>query len=232
MRGGNTVTQNYTQVLDAAELESLPVFPLPRVVFFPGATLPLHLFEPRYRAMVEDCIEHGPRAMAVTMLGPGWEMDYDGRPPIHTIAGAGRIIHHQKRTNGTYDLLLQGMCRVKLEELPADDRPYRRAKATPLIDSHTSRLSGNDVAAMLSCVRTTVELVRRKHPAFALELHSDATPSQVADRVSDRLISDPSRRQELLETVDVATRVRRVTEMVGSLLATLVENDVNIDSLH
>ena len=74
------------------ELAALPVFPLPRVVFFPGTILPLHLFEPRYRAMMEDCVSSGPKAMAVALLKPGWDDDYEGAPPIHEIAGAGRIV--------------------------------------------------------------------------------------------------------------------------------------------
>ena len=45
--------------LSAEELARLPVFPLPRVVFFPGTALPLHLFEPRYTEMIEDCLDSG-----------------------------------------------------------------------------------------------------------------------------------------------------------------------------
>ena len=61
------------------ELAALPIFPLPRVVLLPGAALPLHVFEPRYRAMMHDCLEAGPRAIAMAMLAPGWERDYEGR---------------------------------------------------------------------------------------------------------------------------------------------------------
>ena len=74
--------------LSAKELARLPVFPLPRVVFFPGTALPLHLFEPRYTEMIEDCLESGCTAMAVALLSPGWEDSYEGKPAIHEIAGA------------------------------------------------------------------------------------------------------------------------------------------------
>lgn len=66
----------------------LPLFPLPETVFFPHTLLPLHVFEPRYRAMVADCLA-GEKRMVVVRLLPGWEQDYYGRPPIHTVAGAG-----------------------------------------------------------------------------------------------------------------------------------------------
>lgn len=79
----------------------LPLFPLPDTVFFPHTLLPLHVFEPRYRAMVADCLG-GEKRMVVVRLVPGWEQDYYGRPPIHTVAGAGELVEaHGYRTDGT-----------------------------------------------------------------------------------------------------------------------------------
>ena len=50
----------------------IPIFPLPNVVLFPAALLPLHIFEPRYRTMVGDALE-GERLIGMVMLRPGWE---------------------------------------------------------------------------------------------------------------------------------------------------------------
>jgi len=58
---------------------SLPLFPLPETIFFPHTLLPLHIFEPRYRATVADCLV-GVKRMGVVRLLPGWELDYYGRP--------------------------------------------------------------------------------------------------------------------------------------------------------
>ena len=88
------------------ELAKLPVFPLPRVVFFPGTALPLHLFEPRYTRMMEECLDRGCTAMTVALLAPGWEDNYEGNPDIYEIAGAGRIVAHQERSDGTHDVIL------------------------------------------------------------------------------------------------------------------------------
>ncbi|MBW2589030.1 MAG: LON peptidase substrate-binding domain-containing protein [Deltaproteobacteria bacterium] len=106
--------------LSAEELARLPVFPLPRVVFFPGTALPLHLFEPRYTEMIEDCLDNGCTAMAVALLAPGWEDHYDGDPAIYEIAGAGRIVAHQRQPDGTHDVILHGLDRVRLHEFPND----------------------------------------------------------------------------------------------------------------
>jgi Lon protease-like protein len=77
----------------------LPIFPLPNVVFFPHTLLPLHIFEPRYRKMLADCLA-GERRLAVVLLRPGWEADYYGRPAVHSVAGAGEIIQSEMLPNG------------------------------------------------------------------------------------------------------------------------------------
>ncbi|MBW2375273.1 MAG: LON peptidase substrate-binding domain-containing protein [Deltaproteobacteria bacterium] len=121
--------------LSAEELARLPVFPLPRVVFFPGTALPLHLFEPRYTEMIEDCLDNGCTAMAVALLAPGWEDHYDGDPAIYEIAGAGRIVAHQRQPDGTHDVILHGLDRVRLHEFPNETGSVStssRTKATPI----------------------------------------------------------------------------------------------------
>ena len=62
--------------------ELLPLFPLPNVVLFPNVFLPLHIFEPRYREMVADALASD-RMIGMVLLRPGWEHDYEGRPPVY-----------------------------------------------------------------------------------------------------------------------------------------------------
>jgi Lon protease-like protein len=107
----------------------IPIFPLPEVVFFPETVLPLHVFEPRYRQMVADCLA-GDRWLGVVMLRAGWEKDYQGRPPVHGVAGAGEIIQAEMLADGRYNILLDGRARVRiLAEEPLDGRLYRVARA-------------------------------------------------------------------------------------------------------
>lgn len=204
------------------ELSRLPVFPLPRVVFFPGTALPLHLFEDRYRQMAEDCIEQGPKAMAVTLLAPGWERDYEGDPPINEIAGAGRIVGHQKRPDGTHDIILHGLHRVRLEELRSEDVPYRLARAVPVEDAGTAPSS--DVMAMMAVAMSVASRVRERQPDFALQVSAELPAGRAADVVADQLVVTPEERQRILQTVDVRQRVSLVTEAIGSLLAQLSES--------
>jgi uncharacterized protein len=106
----------------------VPVFPLTATVFFPGVVLPLHVFEPRYRAMVEDAAR-GERLIAVATLLPGWEHLAEGAPPYHPLATVGRLVRVEELGDGRKNIALRGLERVRLEEEPGD-RPYRRARAT------------------------------------------------------------------------------------------------------
>ncbi len=108
------------------------LFPLPNLVVFPHVMQPLHIFEPRYRAMLEDAMaDDGLIAMAV--LAPGWESDYDGRPPVRSSACLCRVATHCKTEQGTYNALLVGVRRIKIvRELPPA-RSFREADVS-LID--------------------------------------------------------------------------------------------------
>lgn len=105
----------------------VPVFPLPTTVFFPGVALPLHVFEPRYRALVHDAAQ-GEGLIAVATLLPGWEKDYEGAPAFHPLATVGRLGPVAELPDGRSNILLYGLERARLEE-EYGDRPYRLAQA-------------------------------------------------------------------------------------------------------
>src|SRR5213596_3395375 len=84
--------------------ELLPLFPLPNVVLFPNVFLPLHIFEPRYREMVADALASD-RLIGMVLLRPGWERDYEGRPPVYPIGCSGVITHAERLHDGRYDIV-------------------------------------------------------------------------------------------------------------------------------
>ncbi len=88
----------------------IPIFPLPSTVLFPGLPLPLHVFEPRYRGMVEDALA-GERVIGMVLLKPGWESDYEGAPPVFPIGCLGRIDHAEPLPDGRFNILLTGRAR-------------------------------------------------------------------------------------------------------------------------
>jgi len=122
--------------VDAAPLHPVPVFPLPDVVLFPRAALPLHIFELRYRTMVRDALS-GDRLIAMALLKPGWERAYANSPAYHPLACVGRIERAEWLPDDCYDLLLVGVARVRLGALTREF-PYRTARAVRLPEPHVS----------------------------------------------------------------------------------------------
>ena len=192
----------------AAALAELPIFPLPRLVFFPGTILPLHIFEPRYRAMVADCLRtHG--ALAVVRIREKDEPDAQGNAPIEAIAGAGLIIEHEATADGRSNLLLAGQARVRLEELPFEG-PYRRARATILEPMHV-HIADSDRAALVGAATAFARAVKKRDSDFHFDLPAHAGAACIADVCAAHLVIDPDARQAALEELDEAKRVRLVT---------------------
>jgi Lon protease-like protein len=102
---------------------SLPLFPLPNVVLFPGVFLPLHIFEPRYRVMIEDALA-GDRMIGMALLKPGFDAEYEGRPPIYAVGCMGLITHAERLPDGRFNIVLQGVERFRVRE-EDDSRVYR-----------------------------------------------------------------------------------------------------------
>ncbi len=174
--------------------------------------------------MIEDCLDSGCTALAVALLAPGWENQYEGNPPIHEIAGAGRIVAHQRQPDGTHDVILHGLNRVRLDELPNEGHSYRCARAVPVEDFGTA--TSSDILAMMACATRVAAKVRERQPDFSLQISAELTPGRAADIVADQLVVSPEERQRMLETGDVQERVALVTESVASLLAQLSDTQM------
>lgn len=94
------------------------LFPLPNLVVFPHVMQPLHIFEPRYRAMLEEALA-GDRLIGMTLLAPGWETDYDGRPPLRPAGCLCRVATWHQTNEGSYNVLVLGLRRMMIRrELP------------------------------------------------------------------------------------------------------------------
>src|SRR5260370_8583113 len=104
----------------------LPLFPLPNLVFFPRTRLPLHVFEPRYRKMVTDAVAADER-FGIVLLGPGWEGDYFGAPPIYACGTVGQIEQAVPLEDGRYNILVRGEVRFRVVG-EVSREPYRTAR--------------------------------------------------------------------------------------------------------
>jgi len=111
-----------------------PLFPLAGVVLLPHAVLPLHIFEERYRQMVEDALDDDGQIAVGVFEGQSWKQEYHGNPPVRPAVCVGQILQHEKLPDGRYNILLRGVCRARIREhyLPDDAHQYRRVLLEPV----------------------------------------------------------------------------------------------------
>lgn len=109
------------------------LFPLPNLILFPQVVQGLHIFEPRYRQLMGDVIERD-RLIALVLLKPGWESDYEGKPPIEPIACLGWVSWYDQLQDGRYNLRVRGLSRVRILEELESDRLYRTARVELIPD--------------------------------------------------------------------------------------------------
>jgi uncharacterized protein len=198
---------------DPAEFSGVVrLFPLPNLVLFPHVLQPLHIFEPRYCDMLEDALADD-RLLAMAVLAPGWENDYEGRPPVHTIACLGRIATHVRLPDGRHNLLLAGVARIALEtELPPTTS-FRRAPAQICVDrfpakssADTETLTRRLFAAFRGAMPNTTEV----QGPLAQLLNKEIDLATLTDIVAYTLPLDVAQKADLLAQCNVHTRAEQL----------------------
>jgi Lon protease-like protein len=201
---------------------ALKVFPLHGAAVLPGTPAPFHVFEPRYRALVEDALA-GDRILAVPALFGKSDL-HALRPPLRAVCGAGLVEAEERYPDGRFDVVVRGLARVRLvEELP-QTRLYREFRAEILED----RLPAGGAAALdgeLEGLRQLVYGLSTKlpqesgAPQLAEAVAQMKDPSAIVDLVAAAAVSDTDARQRVLEELDVARRLELVlSEVAGVLL--------------
>ncbi len=198
----------------------IPIFPLPNVVFFPHTVLPLHVFEPRYRQMLADCLA-GERRLAVVLLKPGWEEDYYGRPAVHAVAGAGEIIQFEMLPDGRSDIVLGGLGRIVIEGEVPSPNPYRIASVSWLDDVYPPRgeeALDPQIERLRQLCGQLLSTLPQPVPGLVELLTDHDRPGAFVDRVSSLVVHEMEARQRLLELNDVERRMAEVITHVEGLL--------------
>jgi uncharacterized protein len=187
--------------------ETLPIFPLPNVVLFPHVFLPLHIFEPRYRAMIADALE-GDRLIGMTLLKPGWEGDYEGRPPVYPIGCAGLITQAQRMPDGRFNIVLRGLEKFRvLGEDPS--KPYRLAHVEPLDEP-----ACGEISEMRSQRRKLEHLIVAAGPADETITPPSMPDEDFVNALAQYLNFDPVEKQALLEIPNALARCRSVIDLL------------------
>lgn len=185
----------------------IPLFPLPGAVLFPRMPMPLHVFEPRYRKMMKDALA-GPRTIGMTLLRPGWEDDYLGRPPIYPIGCAGELHHYEALADGRYNIVLRGVSRFRVVEEHAGE-PYRLATVEPLDDQP------GDLAALARGRTKLGEAIALAADGPAVLVVQPELPDDVfVNALCQSLPLDAVEQQSLLDCAQVSDRCQRLLEIL------------------
>ena len=170
---------------------TIPIFPLPDLALFPNGTQPFHIFEPRYREMIADALA-GDSIIGMVMLRPGYEDDYEGRPPIHAMGAAGVIVASEQLPDGRYNIVLQGIAKFRVVG-EDESRAYRLASVEELPEAE-----GVDRELLASRRRQLESAVRAAFPGAPLPA-PEVPDARAIDDLSTMLPLEPSERLELIE---------------------------------
>lgn len=181
----------------------VPIFPLPGVFLFPHQVLPFHIFEPRYRAMVDDLLD-GPGRLCIGTVLVG-ERETPAHPPaLLPVAGYGEILRHEKLPDGRYNLWVLGLARVRLAEVPSD-RPYRQVRCQPFAEIDVTGDDADELAAQLRSATSA----RLDQP---LPLPDSAPPSLLTDLLVQTLRAPQPFVERVFAEPSVAERARLALE--------------------
>jgi Lon protease-like protein len=182
----------------------VPAMTLPEMAFFPQALLPLHIYEVRYRQMLQDVLVSD-RLFAVA----GLDLQHAGRrfePPFR-IASVGMVRACQKNGDGTSNLLIQGLARVEIVEIVTDE-PYRRVRIRTLASEAGAAAAENhrmrDQLARLLLLKTKLDASTSRELTQFLNTVDD--PETFVDIAAFNLCEDNTLKQRLLSTLNVHRR--------------------------
>ncbi|MFM9963411.1 MAG: LON peptidase substrate-binding domain-containing protein [Planctomycetaceae bacterium] len=215
-----------------------PLFPLPNVVQFPHTWLPLHIFEPRYRAMITDALNDD-RLIAMALMRPHQESVYGTKlAKIHPVVCLGHIEVAERLPDGRFNLALRGLCRARIESELDTELPYRLANLTLLPDWYPTELTIDRRHRQRELLAGATEVLPELQSAPLLHQLFDAElPLGVlCDVLAHSLGLNPNEAQSLLAEQDVDVRsdlvLQHLRQRQRQLAAGITENSLPAFSLN
>jgi len=194
------------------------LFPLPDLVLFPGGMLPLRVFEPRYRDLLERSLA-ADRLITMATLQPGWQSDYDGRPEIWPFVCVGRVVAHSPQPGGESNILLAGLRRARVtRELPAE-HSFRQATVELLADVYpqkTAAARGNLRRRLVDCFRLHVSKSSASDKQLDQILSADIPLGLLVDIIAFTLKLDLDAKKQLLAEANVDSRIEFLLGQIDS----------------
>ena len=203
----------------------IPLFPLSDCVAMPHVTVPLHIFEYRYRQMISDVLDsHGQIAMAV-FAGDDWKDDYEGRPPIRPVVCVGTVTQYHRLEDGRFNIMLQGECRaVVRDEDWSRSKPYRLGRLALACDrSPTEMMLAGYRARILALINDST--LHRLKPIQTMSqwLKADIPTVELIDQLIMATTENSEQRYDMLAEPDVMNRCRWLERQLQRIRAALTQ---------
>ena len=201
---------------DVSLPDEVPVMPLPGAVLFPNALLPLYIFQPRYRDMLEHALQRE-RMFSVTLIKPSCP-DWNASEDFFHFATVGLIRACVGRGDGTSNLVLQGLRRVRFTSFE-QETPFPVAKID-IIESENQATVETEALGekVLELYRKLKRAGRQLPPKLDRYLGQLGDLELLADLIASTFVDDPLRRQRMLEETSVNQRLR--------LLITFLQDEI------
>src|SRR6201996_2309109 len=200
--------------------DELPVLPIRNAVLFPGAVAPFDVGREKSVALVED-VDNFPSPVIAIFAQKDPATDDPQADDLHQVGCAARVLKALKHSSGNYSLILQGLTRIKLEDV-SQSAPYLKAKVKRLDDAG---LEDDEAEALSMSLRDIAKQVIQLMPELPREagslIDSIQAPGALADLVAANLDAPVEEKAQLLETVDVKERIRKVLRLLTRQLEIL-----------
>jgi Lon protease-like protein len=217
---GNSASFAMDSAFEPDEFSNLcRLFPLPDLVLFPHALVPLHIFEPRYRQMTEDALA-ADHMVTMVQIDPTAKSAPSAKPvPIVSVGCLGRIVQHERLSDGRFNFLLLGCRRVRLVREVPTEKLYLIAEAE-VMEDHESELPPEPRRGdLVGLFRELLERRNRLNNELSAFLKSDVPLGVLTDIISYALSLPPAVKQGLLAEADVDIRVESLLAILKSLNA-------------
>jgi hypothetical protein len=187
---------------------TIPIFPLGDVVLFPAVSRPFYIFEPRYRAMIADALK-GDRIIGMILLRPGYEKDYEGRPPIYEVGTAGEIVDFEELPDGQYAIVLRGL--TKFRVLGEDQsRVYRLAR----VEAVPEQVSPGNLAELSTLREQVAMLFVSRLPPDASGPDPSLSDESYVNTIAQYINVPEAARQGFLEQGNALLRARALVDLL------------------
>ena len=204
---------------DAANLDNfsgvLPLFPLSSVVFFPNTLLPLHIFEPRYKEMVNTALNNE-KIIGMVLLKPGWEGDYYRNPEVYDVIGMGRIVSSEELDDGKINIVLYGLKRAKIIEI-IEELPYRQAHIS-IMENQYDTNNESFRSIIEEHINKWNLYLDEKQKAHRINVNTKLPLENLTDALASLIFPNVFDKQKLLEETNVQKRAEIIINDLQSRL--------------